>query len=535
MDKKNGLIISWKRTNEIIASIYIVAILAIFPLVFHNYYYDILRVKYMFYYSSVIILFVLILMAALIYMYVDARDYQWENTRYVIKRFRKKALNIADWAMIIFMVAVTISTFQSDYFYESFWGNEGRYTGMFLILLYFVSFFIITRCLKFKRWYLDIFLAAGMIACIIGIFQFFEIDPIGFKEGLSWDDYRIFASTIGNINTYTSYVALISGMSVVLFVNENTFYRKVWYTFCVIISLFALITGISDNAYLALIALFGLLPLFLFNSIGGIKKYLFLLALLFSEFQLIDVIISRVPEHVLQINGLFNIVVGYDKLLYIVIGLWGTTALIHILETKLFKESCLQKKSNLGRWIWLILIIVGIFCVGYILYDANIKGNGDQYGSLKTYLVINDDWGTRRGYIWRIGIESYRKFPLMHKIFGYGPDTFGIITVNNYYEEMASRFFEKFDSAHNEYLQYFITIGFVGLTAYLCLLFTSIIEMFNACSKNSFLIAISFSVICYAAQAVVNISVPIVAPIMFTLLMIGVAAARQSVDMRDKV
>ena len=120
-------------------------------------------------------------------------------------------------------------------------------------------------------------------------------------------------------------------------------------------------------------------------------------------------------------------------------------------------------------------------------------------------------------------------------LFGYGPDTFGIITVNNYYEEMASRFFEKFDSAHNEYLQYFITIGFVGLTAYLCLLFTSIIEMFNACSKNSFLIAISFSVICYAAQAVVNISVPIVAPIMFTLLMIGVAAARQTVDMRDKV
>ena len=59
--------------------------------------------------------------------------------------------------------------------------------------------------------------------------------------------------------------------------------------------------------------------------------------------------------------------------------------------------------------------------------------------------------------------------------------------------------------------------------------------MFNACSKNSFLIAISFSVICYAAQAVVNISVPIVAPIMFTLLMIGVAAARQTVDMRDKV
>ncbi|MFR3752804.1 MAG: hypothetical protein ACLTW9_11930 [Enterocloster sp.] len=73
-------------------------------------------------------------------MYVDARDYQWENTRYVIKQFRKKALNIADWAMIIFMVAVTISTFQSDYFYESFGEMKEDIQECFLILLYFVSF-----------------------------------------------------------------------------------------------------------------------------------------------------------------------------------------------------------------------------------------------------------------------------------------------------------------------------------------------------------------------------------------------------------
>lgn len=49
------------------------------------------------------------------------------------------------------------------------------------------------------------------------------------------------------------------------------------------------------------------------------------------------------------------------------------------------------------------------------------------------YLVINDDW-EREEDIWRIGMESYSKFPEIHKIFGYGPDTFGIITVNNYYE-----------------------------------------------------------------------------------------------------
>ena len=60
--------------------------------------------------------------------------------------------------------------------------------------------------------------------------------------------------------------------------------------------------------------------------------------------------------------------------------------------------------------------------------------------------------------------------------------------------------------------------------------------MFNlvkGASENPLLVAISFSIICYGAQAVVNISVPIVAPIMLTLLMVGVTAAREVAD-KDK-
>lgn len=161
-----------------------------------------------------------------------------------------------------------------------------------------------------------------------------------------------------------------------------------------------------------------------------------------------------------------------------------------------------------------------------MLYDVNIAGNIEKYGALNQYLLLNDDWGTHRGYIWRIGMEFYQKQPIHHKLFGYGPDTFGIITVKNYFEDMVRRYGEKFDSAHNEYLQYLVTIGIVGLTAYLALLLTSITEMLRTLKKRPELIAIAFAVICYGAQAAVNISVPIVAPIMLTLMMLGVAAVR---------
>ena len=514
----------WKKTNSVIAGIFTVAIIAGLPVIFRDYYFDILNVKYYFYCGCVIGMTVFILLAAIVYAVKDWKRNQFSHVKELARALHLRSLRAPDWAMLAFLAAALISTFQSEYFYESFWGNEGRYMGMFLLLLYGASYFIISRCLKFRRWYLDVFLAAGLVVCGIGILHFFQIDPIGFKEGLTERDYKMFTSTIGNINTYTSYVALISGMSVVLFVSAENGKRKIWYGINVVVSLFALITGISDNAYLALMALFGLLPLYLFNSLAGVKKYVLMVAVLFTEFQFIDGIIQAYPAGVMEISGLFEVIVGYDKLGLVVAALWALTVILYVADAKLPQTSFAKKESNTGRWIWLGVIILVILGVGYAIYDANINGNAERYGALQGYLVINDDWGTHRWYIWRIGMESYGKFPLIHKIFGYGPDTFGIITVTNYYEEMVQRYGEKFDSAHNEYLQYLITIGIAGLAAYLSLLVTSIAAMIRKAKKVPFLMGIPFALICYGAQAAVNISVPIVAPVMMTLLMVGVAS-----------
>ena len=46
--------------------------------------------------------------------------------------------------------------------------------------------------------------------------------------------------------------------------------------------------------------------------------------------------------------------------------------------------------------------------------------------------------------------------------------------------------------------------------------------------------ALTFALVCYGAQAAVNISVPIVAPIMMTLLMVGVSGASTEREEADK-
>ena len=57
----------------------------------------------------------------------------------------KQTLTVPDIALLLFLIIAALSTALSDYVFESFWGNEGRLSGLFLLLLYGISFFIISR------------------------------------------------------------------------------------------------------------------------------------------------------------------------------------------------------------------------------------------------------------------------------------------------------------------------------------------------------------------------------------------------------
>lgn len=519
------LLSSWKRVNGIAAEVFALAVLAGLPLVFHDYYFDILDTKYWFYCGVIISMAVTFAVIALIFLWRDRTLYQGKIFQKLTGDFSFKTLKFSDWAMLAFLAMAVISTFQSEYFYESFWGNEGRYCGLFLIILYTFSFFIISKCLVLKKWHLDVFLAAAMIVCLIGILHYFKLDPLGFKNDLGYQDNLDFTSTLGNINTYTSYLALVVGISTVMFAIEKEKGRKIWYTLCMVVSLFALITGISDNAYLTLIALLFFLPFYLFNNIKGIRSYIIILAVLCTEFVVIGTIVDRIPDHVIAINGLFNVITDFKLLPVLTAVLWFIACGLWAGERGIWREA---KNTNIGRWIWLFLSFIAFGVLGRVLYEVNILGEVEKYGSLEKYLLFNDDWGTHRGYIWNLAMRIYSEFPIIHKIFGYGPDTFGIITVQNFYEEMISLYSEKFENVHNEYLQYLLTVGIAGVTAYITLIASSIIKMIRESSQRPMLMAIAMAVICYAAQAVVNISTPIVTPVMLTLLMMGLSAYRQS-------
>ena len=111
-------------------------------------------------------------------------------------------------------------------------------------------------------------------------------------------------------------------------------------------------------------------------------------------------------------------------------------------------------------------------------------------------------------------------------------------------KDMIGTVGQVFDTAHNEYLQFLLTIGPIGLLAYLTFLIGNswnmakywiiqnernikTVEAAGLPSECIGAIGCLFAVICYCAQALVNLNLPIATPVMWVLMSVGVAGCRK--------
>lgn len=536
IDKKNGYkerVKFWTGWSfpevipEIILGISTVLILAGVQLVYRDFYYDILEVKYRYYYTCALGAVGLCVIYSLLF-----ERTKWKNLK------GKKwfdLFNGVDTMVIVFTLLAVVSTILSPFQYEAFWGNEGRYIGSFLLLIFAAYYFCMTRFYKGKMWHIEFFLIAGILMCLLGITDSFDMDLLGFKTEIDASERYMFTSTVGNINTYTACVAMVMAVAGVLFASSKGILKNIWYGVCVLISIAALIIGESDNAYLSLAMFFGFLPLYLFRDRRGFRKYVTLLAMFCTVVYGLGIEQKMLAGVVKPIYSLFGTIVAFSWLPKLTAGLWILVLVLWILEyaagrkkEEKNQEQAIQPKRSaaIGVWLWLGVIGAVVCVVLWVLYDVNVAGNVAKYPGLEKYLLFNDRWGTNRGYAWRIAIENYQKFPLLQKLFGHGPDTFALISYFNNYVDMTGTYGVLFDNVHNEYLQYLVTIGIFGLLAYLGILAALVWDTVKRKLDDPLAMACLFAVLCYWAQAVVNINQPIGTPIMWTLLCITAARGR---------
>lgn len=527
------------RYLTVVMDIYVILLLTGQMLVYDDFYYNMLETKYRYFYICTIgmLLLVGIYGVACLVRRVRQKGHAGAGTPADAPKARglfRGRVSAADVMMLVFLAVAVLSMLCSPFRYEAMWGNEGRYMGAFMLMLWVGIYFCVSRFYEMKAWHIQLFLAAGMLVCLFGITDYFDMDLLHFKAQIRPTQRLMFTSFIGNINTYTACVALIMGMAGVLFASCAGVAENIWYGFCITVAFAALITGQSDNSYLSLAAFFGFLPLYLFRNRKGFRKYIVLLALFVTTLVVVAWTQNAFAGTVVELTGLFGMLMRFPLLKPLMVCLWILTVLVYaaefvVREWKKRNASAGSEPAAAGgqegrkwpAWLaraWWIVIAAVAAAVAIVVCDATFAGHADRYGALAPYVQFGDDWGTHRGYIWRIALENYMKFPLLQKILGHGPDTFGLVTWFNNLQEMASLYGEKFDSVHNEFLQLFVTIGPLGLLSYLGVHLAAVRRVVKSRLDNPYIVGALFAVLCYNFQAVVNISQPIVTPVMWVLM-----------------
>jgi len=523
--KRNNEVISAQEGFAVIMSIFTIAVLGFLPVIVTNSYFNILETKYITY------CILSISMIAAMFLYGLAKG----RITAFFKEFNLvgivKGLNVVDWAVIVFWIANVISWIFSQWRWEAFWGTSGRFNGVFLMTLYMVVYFLMTRFFVFRRWHLDAFLAVGLFVCLFGISDYFQMDIFGMKVRVVDYQKNSYTSTIGNINTYTIYAAVYLIVSMILFVFENKQKKMFWYYGNMIVASFALIMGCSDNAYLSLAALFGLSPLYLFRSKQGLSRYMISLATFFTVILCINGINTVFADHVIGITSAFTIIAGLSILPVVVIGLWGIAGAL----TYWFNQGKATGASDdIGKglslaWIGVIVLVVG--AVAFAFYDATFLGNSARYGALAEYVTFNEEWGTNRGYIWeKIMVLWEHVLTPFQKLFGLGADTFRLLMMSYYPPHEVNGRMVVYDSAHNEYLNHLVTIGIVGMVAHIVFLVSAVVAMCKRMKNRPEVAAVMFAIVAYAVQALININLPVAYPVILQLLCMGLSKTEDMVE-----
>ena len=130
-------------------------------------------------------------------------------------------------------------------------------------------------------------------------------------------------------------------------------------------------------------------------------------------------------------------------------------------------------------------------------------------GVIGSYAVIDDDWGSDRGKIWKSFLEMFAAASPAQKLIGGGAGC--VIEWDKTHRIFADA---VTDAAHNEYLHYLLTNGLLGLGAYALFLGLTARSAVKSAAGRCLLTGCA----AYAVQAAVNIAQPVSTPLFFIML-----------------
>ena len=435
--------------------------------------------------------------------------YKKERDKRIGEGFQK--LDISQYLIIGYSLWACISSLVSPYRADT-WIGQGRYEGLMTILLYSLTFVLLSFWGEYTNKYVYGMGIMATVMSLLGILQLFGVDPFT-PEGYTIWTARFFA-TIGNVDCVSGIAAITIPALVCGFVLLDSKWRYVClsgFTLLFYLQIFIQV----DSGKLGLAAAFLVTMPFLFDRWKRAMRMLIVLGALLLTFGI---------ERLLPIteNGI-GFTPGKTALIAVIFGIALIVAGI-ILE-KMDKAFPLSEKKM--RRIVLIVLLVAVLGALIFLYAYTGENRLLKEISQVLHGELADNAGSGRGIVWKLSLDFIREMP----IFGSGPDTF-LSRSMPYYE---SGYLEvMFDFAHNDFLQIGVCLGLVGLAIYVAWIVSMAVRLLKKAPENPMLLIFGSAMVGYLGHVFFSFSIAILTPMFWVLAGLGNKCLRQMTELPQK-
>ncbi len=556
------------------------------------------------------------------------------------------SLSAADWGMGAFAVLAAASTILSDDAFSALTGDEGRLCGLVFILALAAMHVIVSRAQNADAWAVGGLLISGSLCALLGVLNFFKIDPFGFYPRLNQKSVDGFISTIGNVDFFSAFLCLFLPAAVAAFMRGGRWVRRLS-VFPILLGTGAVIAARADGALIALASAIltalclGALPLpapsesrqrsdsaaprleanlaesapcseendvpsrfrrtlsSLAASLHGkaadadeekkprlqqearARKHPALagssedgapsrfrrtlsslaaslhgkatgadeekklhpqreartrmclaLACLMAGLFLVGAVMRLWPDATLSLKDHACARLAAHPLLFAALSLLLTAAAYGLLHTRREKPVFPAPRTFLLTLLACAIVALAAAAALFLFYTY-VDTDTKLTGMLKLFR-FRDKWGTNRGGVWVRCMKLFAQSDWRVKLFGFGPDLLKKPLADAYGAEIAAYCNLSFNNAHNEYIQYLLTHGALGLTAYLTFAVGACASLFRRARKSAAAAGLLAGALAYLLHAAVNVNQPITTPLLFLFLSTSVSVPTEPAPARNE-
>ncbi len=502
-----------------IVNYYLVLMFSVFPLFATDAYFNIRHDKYNLFLALTGITLIAVFLITLYLNFDTNKEIQKSPDDIWYKK-----LSVTDWAMLTFLGVCFISTLFSSSPSDAVFGTLGRNNGLLLMAFYVGAYFAVSRFFYKLEYIFLIFAGVSSAVYLLAVLNSIHIDPLGMFATFYENPERYaetikdFTSTIGNKNLMSSYICVSLPVFITLSVHAEKLIYRVVYLLASALGFMSLMSADSDSGILGMGVIAVVLLIWYSKRIAHLKRYMLAITVMFASAKVLRFIYFLADDNTKGVDQFQQIFVYSNTGYKLIIIFAVITAILYFID---FKKSDIVFSNAVPATLGIVAVLGFLGCIGIIIYFScyDLTTDLDTWERL---LRFNDSWGTHRGFMWIRSLWIFNDASFFEKLFGVGPDMF-FSAFRPYFGDLMRYGDSSTNAAHNEYLNYLVTVGFLGLGAYIVAIGSSIKNAVKSFSKNPLAIVFISAVICYSAQAVVNIAQPITTPLM--ILFIGLTEA----------